>query len=289
MEDFVICNLCNKKFAQITETHLKKYHQITVKEYKNRFGNCEIISLLSAKKISENAKELIKLNKIGFKKGHQTNQGKIPWNKGMHGICKSWSKGLTKETNDILFNASIKCSNTKKRLFQEGKIERPIGIKNGMYGKKITESHKFILWNSWKNRPTKPEKRIITSFSNWKYTGDGKFWLKFKDGTYKNPDFILQSLQSIDNNYYKIAIEVFGDYWHRNDNPNDIIEKYNEIGWRCIIIWEKEINELDDYDLFDKIDRFINYDIYDPIVSHYEENYGIHMNLLSEEIKEGLI
>ena len=36
-------------------------------------------------------------------------------------------------------------------------------------------------------------------------------------------------------------MEVYGDYWHKNDNPDDIIKKYNEIGWDCYVFWEHEI------------------------------------------------
>ena len=37
-------------------------------------------------------------------------------------------------------------------------------------------------------------------------------------------------------------IEVYGDYWHSGDNPQDRIEQWNSTGCECIVVWEHEIN-----------------------------------------------
>jgi len=36
-DDFVVCQLCDKKFKRISNTHLKKYHNMTMKKYKEKF------------------------------------------------------------------------------------------------------------------------------------------------------------------------------------------------------------------------------------------------------------
>lgn len=152
---------------------------------------------------------------------------------------------------------------------------------------KLSDEHKLALCNGQNKIYNKIEQLVGKSYGYLKYTGDKNFWVKFKDGTHKNPDFILKSLNG---GYFKIAIEVFGNYWHKDDDPQELIKKYNDVGWRCMVLWENEILELyKEHILFDKIDRFINYDIYDPCVSPYDEDYCIHMHLLSDEIKEGLI
>jgi len=39
MGEFVVCELCGQKFRQITNTHLRKFHDTTLDEYKEVFPN----------------------------------------------------------------------------------------------------------------------------------------------------------------------------------------------------------------------------------------------------------
>ena len=76
---------------------------------------------------------------------------------------------------------------------------------------------------TWSIRPTNPEKiiqRILAKYfpKEWKYVGNGKVWFGKK-----NPDFININGQ-------KKLIEVYGDYWHRNDNPQDRIDHFKKYG-----------------------------------------------------------
>lgn len=76
----------------------------------------------------------------------------------------------------------------------------------------------------------------------FKYTGNGSFWIENI-----NPDFV-------ECNSKKIAIGVFGDYWHspllRSKIPysqtykgrKKILRKY---GWKLIIFWEKDMLRMD--------------------------------------------
>ena len=38
-----------------------------------------------------------------------------------------------------------------------------------------------------------------------------------------------------------MIIELFGDYWHKGENPEDKIKEYNDVGYKCLILWESEI------------------------------------------------
>ena len=67
------------------------------------------------------------------------------------------------------------------------------------------------------------------------YTGNGKFFLTFKNGVIKNPDFVVEHSRKV--------IEIYGDYWHKDDNPQDLIEQYNLIGFDCLVLWEHEVYE----------------------------------------------
>jgi predicted DNA-binding protein YlxM (UPF0122 family) len=61
-ENFVICQLCNKKMKSITNSHLLNKHNITVEEYKLKFPNSKIVSESTSNVLSE----LIKETNINF-------------------------------------------------------------------------------------------------------------------------------------------------------------------------------------------------------------------------------
>ena len=65
------------------------------------------------------------------------------------------------------------------------------------------------------------------------YTGNGKVWIDFSYKM-KNPDFVVK------NDNQKV-IEVFGDYWHKDDVPEELINEYRKQGVNCLIIWENDI------------------------------------------------
>lgn len=79
----------------------------------------------------------------------------------------------------------------------------------------------------------------------YKYTGDGSFWIGKKPSI--NPDFV-------NCNGKKIAIEIFGDYWHspllnRNirysqtfDGRNKILKEY---GWKLVVFWGVDLLRVD--------------------------------------------
>lgn len=184
-----------------------------------------------------------------------------------------YGKKMSKQTRE-------KISKTRIERIKSGDIKRPAKELNGMYGKKITNEHKKALWKGGKNKITTPERKLLKLYPNLKYTGDKKIWIKFKDGNMKNPDFISQR--------EKFVIEVYGDYWHKNDDPNSLIKKYNDIGYNCLVLWEHEINDNSSI-IPEIIERFINREDYEPYVHPQDDDYGICLNLLSNEIKEGLI
>lgn len=109
--------------------------------------------------------------------------------------------------------------------------------------------HSKINWNK---KPTKPELQMIGLIEKYnlpyKYTGDGSFWIE-----YLNPDFV-------ECNGRKVALEVFGDYWHNRKNMSycqtlegrkAILERY---GWKLVVVWEHELNTLPDQEILRRLE-----------------------------------
>ena len=281
MSKLVECELCKKEFKQITVSHLLKSHNITMDRYRNLFPD----SLL----LCDSSAEKIKRHKIEYWEGNDeakesigkifsaVRKGKSPWNKGLNKHTdervatqasnmkgrtftsehiENISKSMTKKEK---FSFCCDCGSPKgytdrkrcSRCAQLKRAKEP-GYVNSMKGKKISEEHKLKLWGGWKTSFTGPELKVKDSCPFLSYTGDGNFWITFKDKTYKNPDFVFLPPSG-----KKYAVEVFGDYWHRNDNVEDLITKYNEVGWECLVIWEKDVNRLNSEDLFSLVSEFV--------------------------------
>lgn len=85
-------------------------------------------------------------------------------------------------------------------------------------------------------RPNVPEMKILALLEylysgEYKYTGNGEVTLGDMC-----PDFTNINGQ-------KKVIEHFGEYWHKGENPNEIISRYLEYGFKCLVIWEHELEE----------------------------------------------
>jgi len=88
-------------------------------------------------------------------------------------------------------------------------------------------------------RPTKPETNLDQFLQEWQpgewlYNGDGKYLVIAG----KAPDFI-------NINGRKALIELYGDYWHKGENPEDRIAVFGRYGYPTLIIWEHELQAPD--------------------------------------------
>lgn len=136
------------------------------------------------------------------------------------GELQIWNKGLTKETDTRVAESIEKQKITKKLLWQDPEY---------------AQEHSRASRRGMRKRPTRPE--IIAQtvlhalFPNeYKYVGNGEVWLGVR-----NPDFININGQ-------KKIIEVFGDYWHRNDSVEERVEYFRQYGYDTLIIWEKDLH-----------------------------------------------
>ena len=88
--------------------------------------------------------------------------------------------------------------------------------------------------------------KIISSSlpGEYRYTGDGSFSIM---GLI--PDFTNCNGQ-------KKVIELFGDYWHRGQNPQTRIDKFAEFGFQCLVIWEHELRKKSSEEITMTVSRF---------------------------------
>lgn len=101
---------------------------------------------------------------------------------------------------------------------------------------------------SCQSSPNVPEQILLnlldSNIPEYKYSGDGAIII---GGLI--PDFV-------NTNGRKKVIEIFGDYWHRNDNPQDRINKFAEFGFGCLVIWEHELKQKTEQELIEVIKGF---------------------------------
>ena len=177
-----------------------------------------------------------------------------------------WNKGLTKETNTSLKKLSEKCMgripwNKNKPWSEETKMKmrKPRMSTINMIGKKRTDEgrknnslakkksyedlvykEKLVksMFKSFRLKPNKSELFLfgrVCDFSS-EYFLNTKGEVMCLGG--KIPDIVNVKGQKI--------IELYGDYWHRNDNAQDRILHFKQFGWDTLIVWEHELknNEL---------------------------------------------
>lgn len=227
--------------------------------------NSRIDHGMKGKKHSKETREKMSVN----------GKGKIPWNKGLEGLKGSWEKGTKPET---LTHKGCKHSEETKKKMSQIKINQGLteafkigkewsknnNPNHGMGGKHHSEETKAkirkkikrlwknedysnMMWEARSIKPNKPETFILNLLEDlypgeWKYTGDFSFMINGK-----NPDFVNVNGQ-------KKIIEVFGDYWHDGDNPQDRIDIFKPFGYNTLIIWEHELEDI--YSLIKNIKEF---------------------------------
>ena len=81
-------------------------------------------------------------------------------------------------------------------------------------------------------RPNFVEQKVLTILdsnfpSQWKYVGDGKLIIGGKCPDYWNGGHKL--------------IELFGDFWHKGENPQRRIDHFVKHNYNCLVIWEHEL------------------------------------------------
>lgn len=84
--------------------------------------------------------------------------------------------------------------------------------------------------------PNKKELKLLGILNSvdkgvWEYVGNGKLIVGGKC-----PDYVSK-------NEPEKLLELFGDYWHKGQNPQDRIDFFEKYGYKCLVIWENELKK----------------------------------------------
>jgi len=160
-------------------------------------------------------------------------------NIGLGGIgTKGQSKGCTPWNLGKTTPEEVVEKNRKQALLrmQDPNVRRNLSDSI----KELWKSLEYVTkqMSSRKLHPNKPESFLLSLLEEiypgeWKFAGDFSFWINGK-----NPDFVNCNGQ-------KKIIELYGDYWHKGQDPKDREKIFAEYGWDTLIIWENELDSLD--------------------------------------------
>lgn len=161
-------------------------------------------------------------------------KGKIPWNKGKH-----WGEDVKRKMRENHWDIS----GSNHPLYGKGHTAES-KLKMSKSGREIWKDPKKrkAMLSSLERRPTSPEVRFLEIVGKnmipLRYTGDGSFWV-----AHLNPDFIPIGRR-------KIAVEIFGEYWHsplRNEKIRASAtlssreKEFRKHGWKMIVFWDSEV------------------------------------------------
>lgn len=218
---------------KISKSHMGKklsnIHRINVglslKGFKHSEQSRKNMSEAKKKQTQETRNKISKANKgrkypLEFgKKISDSNKGRDSWNKG---LIKCYTKETLEKMSIAKLNMSEeirqKISNSVKRLWKDKE-----------YITKICKGRAI--------RPNKPETIVLDLLNNfypneWRYTGDFSFMINGK-----NPDFVNCNGQ-------KKIIELFGNYFHKGENPKDRAKIFAPFGYKTLVIWERELKNI---------------------------------------------
>jgi hypothetical protein len=194
-----------------------------------------------------------------WKKWHEKNsQGNKIAGKKMIGRKRpecghaSWNTGLTNETSLLVAETSRKrsrprpeqackniaaaCANRKERNPEWYEKICKINRKNAEAKRGVPRSVETMRKIMNLRKPTSIERQFLDLIQKYnlpyKYVGDGKFWIGNA-----NPDFIRTDRSQ------REVVELYGDCWHRNHNPQDRIDKFAKSNFRCTVIWGREFKK----------------------------------------------
>lgn len=172
---------------------------------------------MTGRRLSDEHKEKIRAGVLGSSKQIGRPKGGIPWNKGMrraNGDPIPPITPMTPEGRRRMIEARIKCWQNPE--YRERQIKAVM--------KRSTP-------NKWELQLYSLLEKMYPG--EWKFVGDGQVIIAGKC-----PDFININGQ-------KKIIELYGDFWHRGDDPEERKAVFRPFGYETLVIWGSELRDVD--------------------------------------------
>lgn len=215
--------------------------ELLVKLYSSNNSLRDIAIIMNRSKSSITSK----VSKIGLSREHYTKRV---------GFSDKHKKHLKEARVELMKNNPILLENmiAGGKEYHRNKTDYPSSWNKGMkpweWMNISREEFHRIATSKRGTKPTSIERRVIQICKDrnlpYKYVGNFKVWI---DG--KNPDFI-------NNNGENKLIELFGNYWHSEDDEVSIPDHYGKYGFKTLVIWESELHKLTDNELENRIREF---------------------------------
>ena len=238
-EEFIICQICKTSYRALGP-HLK-VHNITTREYSERFPNSPTISEVSREAHTGTGEAISKGMSIDVRQ--QMSKSLMG-----HVVLEDTRKEISRELegHEVSDITRTQISNSCKENWKDPEYSRRIsvGVSETLTGLWKNPAFAMSMSKAWSRKPNSPETSMLGILErnfpgDWKYTGDGTFWVEGR-----NPDFTNV-------NGKKQVIEVFGAYWHdpsyfpHRPTDEELVAHYKRYGFECIVFWE--------YDAYDEV------------------------------------
>jgi len=157
------------------------------------------------------------------KRMSEAHVGQNPWNRGIPCPISEETKQKMSESH----KDKTVSEETKRKIGEKAKAR----WSDPEYKTRVVKK----VMKAWQMRPNKKEQFLIDLFEEnglpFRYVGDGSLIIGGK-----NPDFS-------DGNGR--LIEHYGEYFHRNDDPQERIDFFKGFGYDCLVVWESELSNPD--------------------------------------------
>jgi len=191
----------------------------------------------------------------GFSGRKHTTESKFRISEGCRGKGLGESNGMfTHYLNRWSLEKKARHSKIVSQITQseETKVKKSQSVRSLWQDPEFREKQLLAIGRGLRIFPNKPETILLNLlnemyYGEWKYTGDLSFIINGK-----NPDFV-------NINGKKLIIELFGDYWHQNEDPQKRIDVFKMYGWDTIVIWEHELEDMNN--VVRKIKDFVGKEI----------------------------
>lgn len=239
------CKICGKMLKRVGGPHLKQ-HGVSLQEYKARFPDTPTVSSVTRELYTEaggrggracwsnptnrenHSKRLAELNKRMWKdpfhRERMTEASRRGGRNSGGGPGFNWDDPEFRNKMKKVQSRNMTRLNAKQ--WKDPKHREAIC--------RVLKSN--MLSGMQADRPNKLEMRFyeiaLQAGIDVTYT-DHRFWKQLKGGRSITPDFMVGDL----------VIEIYGDYWHKNDDPQDRIDDWASAGLIAIVIWEHELKE----------------------------------------------